>query len=185
MSTRDEILKKFNIVSHKNNAPNPLLNGYNRNTKEYKRCSHSEVCIEIEWVVKPKTLKFQLLCNLCGSYCRVLSYNLAIDIIENYDKQFHIKDNDPEILTFLKKIYSNKKSRYARYCTEPGWKKKSEERKNMDNYTCQACGREAPYVDLQVHHLSYKHTDYGNPGIEPLEDLETRCVDCHKKEYKG
>ena len=44
-----------------------------------------------------------------------------------------------------------------------------------DNYTCQSCGKQAPYP-LQVHHIRAEK----DGGSASMENLVTLCWNCHK-----
>lgn len=46
-----------------------------------------------------------------------------------------------------------------------------------DNYTCKACGRRHPEVQLEVHHVIPKR--YG--GTDSADNLITLCHECHRK----
>ncbi len=60
-----------------------------------------------------------------------------------------------------------------RHCA--GWRKKSEQRKGIDNYICQVfgCG-ETDRRKLHCHHRSYQYL-----RREPMEHLLTVCETCH------
>src|SRR2546421_607122 len=45
-----------------------------------------------------------------------------------------------------------------------------------DQYTCQRCGTSTP--PFQVHHRQPKHRG----GLDTLNNLTTRCPECHQKE---
>lgn len=64
---------------------------------------------------------------------------------------------------------------YKEYLRSERWYTKREQRKRLDNYTCQRCGSR---YNLQVHHRTYKRR-----GFEAMEDLETLCKQCHRKEH--
>lgn len=65
---------------------------------------------------------------------------------------------------------------YLDYLKTPEWKKKSIDRKKIDEYRCQMCGK--PY-DLNVPHITYIHVYH-----EPMDDLITLCSCCHKKVHE-
>ena len=59
----------------------------------------------------------------------------------------------------------------------PEWVALRNARLALDNYTCQACGRQRPVYQLTAHHLSYR---YGLAA--PLFELVTVCKDpCHRR----
>jgi hypothetical protein len=60
---------------------------------------------------------------------------------------------------------------YSSYLDSPAWKQKRQKVLSRDNFMCLGCGGAAQ----QVHHVSYK-----NVGYEPLEDLASICVNCHR-----
>ena len=61
---------------------------------------------------------------------------------------------------------------YDRYIHSPEWRKKADERLEMDGHICQACGKEA----TDVHH----HT-YDRFKEERMSDLVSLCRRCHQK----
>ena len=61
---------------------------------------------------------------------------------------------------------------YTRYIHSAAWKKKANQRLELDNHICCVCGKEA----TEVHHLTYEHF-----MDEPMEDLVGLCRACHRK----
>ena len=68
-------------------------------------------------------------------------------------------------------------TKYERYLLTAQWKAKAEARKQIDNYTCQMCGRRE---DLQVHHLTYHNI----MREDVQKDLVTLCGDCHRRVHR-
>ena len=70
---------------------------------------------------------------------------------------------------------------YADYLKSETWRKKAEQRMQIDGYRCQGCGScgtaENP---LEVHHLSYKNL--GNE--DAFTELVVCCHMCHKNLHK-
>jgi hypothetical protein len=77
------------------------------------------------------------------------------------------------------------KNDFEDYYKSEKWMYKREKVLKRDNYLCQSCLDEKA---IQVHHLTYDHF-----GDEPLFDLVSVCLNCHKKitdidrnkKYKG
>lgn len=61
---------------------------------------------------------------------------------------------------------------YDRYIHSAAWRKKADERMEMDRHICQVCGKPAS----DVHHLNYAHF-----GCEEMSDLVSLCRRCHSK----
>ena len=61
---------------------------------------------------------------------------------------------------------------YERYIHSTAWRKKADERLELDHHICCVCGREA----TEVHHLTYD-----NFRQEHMEDLISLCHRCHEK----
>jgi hypothetical protein len=62
------------------------------------------------------------------------------------------------------------------------WYRRRIERKELDNYTCQECGKKESEskIPLDVHHI----IDFKNGGDNSLENLLTLCRSCHNKKRK-
>lgn len=65
---------------------------------------------------------------------------------------------------------------YREYLRSPAWDKKRRKRLMIDGYACVRCGRKSR--ELHVHHKTYERL-----GRERMEDLETLCKRCHKREH--
>lgn len=61
---------------------------------------------------------------------------------------------------------------YGKYIRSKAWRRKANERLEMDGHTCQVCGRKAE----EVHHLTYDRF-----GHEDMNDLVSLCRKCHRK----
>lgn len=68
---------------------------------------------------------------------------------------------------------------YSNLLKNPQWQKKRLKIFLRDNWKCKICFAEKK--ELHVHHVEYK------PGLMPWEypndELQTLCVDCHKKQH--
>ena len=64
---------------------------------------------------------------------------------------------------------------YSQYILSVRWKLTREAVLRRDGRTCVRCGRKDK---LQVHHKTYAHL-----GDEPLDDLMTLCIGCHRLEH--
>lgn len=70
---------------------------------------------------------------------------------------------------------------YRKYIRSPDWQAKTDERMEIDNYSCVMCGRSKEHCrTLQVHHIHYRTLGRENP----LTDLCTVCGSCHKKLHR-
>lgn len=69
-------------------------------------------------------------------------------------------------------------TQYEQYLTSEKWKKKADQRRRIDKYSCQMCGYW--HERLEVHHLSYDRIYHENVYI----DLVTLCPDCHEKVHR-
>ena len=61
---------------------------------------------------------------------------------------------------------------YERYIRSAAWRRKANERLEMDGHKCQVCGKTA----TEVHHLTYDRFT-----CEDMNDLVSLCRDCHEK----
>ena len=61
---------------------------------------------------------------------------------------------------------------YERYIHSPDWRRKADERLELDGHCCQVCGKAAS----DVHHLTYDRF-----GHEDMGDLVSLCRKCHEK----
>lgn len=61
---------------------------------------------------------------------------------------------------------------YDRYIHSSAWRRKADERLELDGHVCQVCGKEA----TDVHHLTYDRF-----GHEDMDDLVSLCRECHQK----
>jgi 5-methylcytosine-specific restriction endonuclease McrA len=61
---------------------------------------------------------------------------------------------------------------YRAYLRSPAWHELRRLVLLRDNHACTGCGR---LVGLEVHHLTYERLYH-----EPLSDLTTLCLDCHR-----
>ena len=67
------------------------------------------------------------------------------------------------------------------------WRKKRQERLNLDDHTCQCCGINSQQLSdlgwkpLEVHHKNAGPPDYKYPSVgnEQMSDLLTLCSLCH------
>lgn len=72
---------------------------------------------------------------------------------------------------------------YEKYLQSDRWKKLSTQRKVIDDYTCQMCGKTQDECiadgtgELQVHHMRYPDK-LGTENV--YKDLVTLCPDCHR-----
>ena len=66
------------------------------------------------------------------------------------------------------------KQAYLDYLQSPEWKAKAAKRREIDNNTCQLCGRQQ--AELEVHHISYFNLKSENPYV----DLISLCPKCHE-----
>ena len=78
------------------------------------------------------------------------------------------------------KIPNNKKGLYANYIQSNEWKKKRQERIDIDGGKCSRFHWLPMRKNLHVHHKNYKRLGCENVKI----DLETLCCKHHKKEHK-
>ena len=79
--------------------------------------------------------------------------------------------------TQKKKKTENKRSKeYEKYMSSEAWKQKRLLVLKRDNYTCQARMNGCTMKAQHVHHVSYKFL-----GDEPLWDLQSVCVNCHRR----
>ena len=70
---------------------------------------------------------------------------------------------------------------YSTYIQTPEWKRKAQQRLQIDSYTCQLCRTNGTqWNPLQVHHVNYK--SLGNEN--PYTDLITLCDSCHRHVHK-
>lgn len=65
---------------------------------------------------------------------------------------------------------------YKAYLRSPEWDARRRSALDRDGHQCRGCGVKK---NLQVHHIRYD-----NLGREPLEDLTTLCVECHKAVHR-
>lgn len=73
------------------------------------------------------------------------------------------------------------------YYLSEGWRRKREQRLEVDGHQCQGCGitaaqlAELGWSPLQVHHKNAGPPDYRYPsfGDEQMSDLLTLCPECH------
>lgn len=68
--------------------------------------------------------------------------------------------------------YKTGNPRYDRYIHSRAWRRKADQRLELDDHICQVCGREA----ADVHHLTYDR--FRN---EDMGDLVSLCRECHGK----
>ena len=74
---------------------------------------------------------------------------------------------------------------YRAYMASPEWKAKRAACLARDEYTCQVCGyKKGPGLDaigdvIEDRQLHAAHLTYARFGHELLEDLVTKCSDCH------
>lgn len=73
---------------------------------------------------------------------------------------------------------ADRQRRYAAYLASPSWRCIRERVMQRDRWTCTACGLARA---TEVHHKTYEHVDFEEPGTEPLFDLEAVCADCHRR----
>lgn len=70
------------------------------------------------------------------------------------------------------------KREYLEYLQSPEWKAKAAKRREIDNNTCQLCGRQQ--AELETHHISYFNLKNENP----YTDLICLCPECHEKVHR-
>lgn len=70
------------------------------------------------------------------------------------------------------------KQAYLDYLQSPEWKAKAAQRKEIDSFTCQLCGRQQ--AELEVHHLNY----FCLKAENPFTDLICLCPECHEKVHR-
>jgi 5-methylcytosine-specific restriction endonuclease McrA len=75
-------------------------------------------------------------------------------------------------------IYYNTPQGYYR---SPLWQMTRSRILKRDNFTCQKCGVK---INLQVHHVHYRHKLFSGYGSNIDEDLLTLCRKCHAKQHK-
>lgn len=71
---------------------------------------------------------------------------------------------------------------YQEYLASDAWKRKAEQRLEIDNYQCQSCGCYGTTTNkIEVHHLSYKNIKNENV----YTDLLSLCHCCHKNIHRA
>lgn len=73
------------------------------------------------------------------------------------------------------------KTEYEKYLFSEEWKRKAEQRLQIDNYRCVMCGSMGTRVlPLEVHHITYRRI-----GKEDVyKDLLTLCRSCHRNTHR-
>jgi len=79
----------------------------------------------------------------------------------------------------VKKYKRLTKAEYAKALQHPKWQRKRLRVFNRDKWRCTEC--KDTETTLHVHHLKYTRK---YPYNEPMKNLITLCVKCHKKKHK-
>jgi hypothetical protein len=131
---------------------------------------------------KPKnTQKFSRVYVIQCIFCRNTSRHVSqykipninsVPILDN-GPDFHERDNDIHLWALKNVPFKSKKKRYEKYLKSKAWRDKRDQVLERDDLLCQVC---CINNAEHVHHLTYN-----NVYNEPLEDLISVCIQCHRR----
>lgn len=138
-------------------------------------------CQEQEKQARKRILKdgrsaYGFQCTNCGRFetksMKSFGWNIPTELFDaNIAEQFRER-RDAHWQRLRDDRDSDWKAKYEAYMQSEKWKVKRQAVLERDNYVCQGCLKNRA---VQVHHLSYAHL-----GNEPLWDLTSVCLDCHR-----
>lgn len=148
---------------------------------------HNEDCCKdksisyVKHTLSNKAIQVRMQCDNCGRIQGNALSRSKFDLdklpFSEAEKEKEIIDKRHKAFKELEEELKAKKEgaislEYEKYLESKTWKKKRALVLERDNYTCQSCLSSHAH---QVHHLTYEHI-YN----EPLFDLVSVCMDCHR-----